>query len=122
MQAKIVLDQCTSLGLPSIKVIWGLHHYVFIYFYCFLVLGDQSGADIGPLITPQAKDRVNRLIQSGVDEGASLLLDGRSVKVKGFENGNFVGPTIISNVTVSHLWVKKIEVASELDPKTVSGF
>lgn len=67
------------------------------------MLGDQPGADIGPLITPQARDRVNRLIQSGVDEGASLLLDGRNVKVKGFENGNFVGPTIISNVTVSHL-------------------
>lgn len=68
----------------------------------FLVIGDQPGADIGPLITPQAKARVNRLIQSGVDEGASLLLDGRNVKVKGFENGNFVGPTIISNVTVSY--------------------
>lgn len=70
------------------------------------MLGDQPGADIGPLITPQARDRVNRLIQSGVDEGAKLMLDGRNVVVKGFENGNFVGPTIISNVTVSHLWVK----------------
>lgn len=40
------------------------------------------------------------LIQSGVDEGAKLLLDGRSVNVKGYENGNFVGPTILSNVTV----------------------
>lgn len=75
-------------------------------FINFLMLGDQPGADIGPLITPQARDRVNRLIQSGVDEGAKLMLDGRNVAVKGFENGNFVGPTIISNVTVSHLWVK----------------
>lgn len=40
------------------------------------------------------------LIQSGVDEGAKLLLDGRKVNVKGYENGNFVGPTIIGNVTV----------------------
>lgn len=55
---------------------------------------------MGPLISPQAKERVNSLIQSGVDEGAKLLLDGRNVKVKGYENGNFVGPTIISNVTV----------------------
>ncbi|XDV43559.1 hypothetical protein PO909_012023 [Leuciscus waleckii] len=61
--------------------------------------GDQPGADVGPLISPQAKERVNSLIQSGVDEGAKLLLDGRNVKVKGYENGNFVGPTIISNVT-----------------------
>lgn len=61
--------------------------------------GDQPGADVGPLISPQAKLRVNSLIQSGVDEGAKVLLDGRNVKVKGYENGNFVGPTIISNVT-----------------------
>lgn len=60
--------------------------------------GDQPGADVGPLISPQAKERVCSLIQSGVDEGAKLLLDGRNVKVKGYENGNFVGPTIIGNV------------------------
>lgn len=58
---------------------------------------------MGPLISPQAKERVCSLIQSGVDEGASLLLDGRSVKVKGYENGNFVGPTIIGNVQVCGL-------------------
>uniref|UniRef100_A0A8C9VAL7 Methylmalonate-semialdehyde/malonate-semialdehyde dehydrogenase [acylating], mitochondrial n=1 Tax=Scleropages formosus TaxID=113540 RepID=A0A8C9VAL7_SCLFO len=61
--------------------------------------GDQPGADVGPLITPQAKARVESLIQSGVDEGATLLLDGRNVQVKGYENGNFVGPTILSKVT-----------------------
>ncbi|KAM4662802.1 methylmalonate-semialdehyde/malonate-semialdehyde dehydrogenase [acylating], mitochondrial [Discoglossus pictus] len=61
--------------------------------------GDQSGADLGPLISPQAKQRVCSLIESGVREGASLLLDGRDVKVKGYENGNFVGPTILANVT-----------------------
>ncbi|KTG01358.1 hypothetical protein cypCar_00006880, partial [Cyprinus carpio] len=42
--------------------------------------GDQPGADVGPLISPQAKQRVNSLIQSGVDEGAKVLLDGRNVK------------------------------------------
>lgn len=46
-----------------------------------------------------AKQRVNSLIQSGVDEGVQLLLNGR--KVKGYDNGNFLGPTIIGNVTVS---------------------
>ncbi|CAI5696667.1 unnamed protein product [Oreochromis niloticus] len=61
--------------------------------------GDQPGADLGPLISPQARNRVCSLIQSGVDEGAKLLLDGRKIKVKGYENGNFVGPTILSNVT-----------------------
>ncbi|POI22205.1 hypothetical protein CIB84_014046 [Bambusicola thoracicus] len=62
--------------------------------------GDQPGADLGPLISPQAKERVCHLIQKGVEEGASLLLDGRNIKVKGYENGNFVGPTILGNVKV----------------------
>lgn len=65
-----------------------------------MYLGDQPGADVGPLISPEARARVEMLIQSGVDEGATLLLDGRNVHVKGYENGNFVGPTIIGNVTV----------------------
>ncbi|XP_078007601.1 methylmalonate-semialdehyde/malonate-semialdehyde dehydrogenase [acylating], mitochondrial isoform X2 [Phascolarctos cinereus] len=60
--------------------------------------GDQPGADLGPLISPQAKERVCHLIESGTKEGASILLDGRKIQVKGYENGNFVGPTIISKV------------------------
>lgn len=55
---------------------------------------------MGPLISPEAKARVEFLIQTGVDEGAKLLLDGRRVSVKGYENGNFVGPTILADVTV----------------------
>ncbi|XP_043930659.1 methylmalonate-semialdehyde dehydrogenase [acylating], mitochondrial [Protopterus annectens] len=60
--------------------------------------GDQPGADIGPLISPQAKKRVCDLVQSGIDEGATLLLDGRGIQVKGYEKGNFVGPTVLANV------------------------
>ncbi|PIK60005.1 putative methylmalonate-semialdehyde dehydrogenase [Apostichopus japonicus] len=60
--------------------------------------GDQPGTDIGPLISPEAKKRVLSLVQSGVDEGASLVLDGRDVVVQGYEKGNFVGPTILSDV------------------------
>ncbi|EPZ36308.1 hypothetical protein ROZALSC1DRAFT_30021 [Rozella allomycis CSF55] len=48
-----------------------------------------------------AKTRACNLVQSAVDEGASLLLDGRKIKVVGYENGNFMGPTILSNVKVS---------------------
>ena len=51
------------------------------------------------MISPEAKTRIEGLVQSGVDEGAKLLLDGRNVKVTGYPNGNFVGPTILSNVT-----------------------
>mmetsp|Transcript_78610 Transcript_78610/g.172338 ORF Transcript_78610/g.172338 Transcript_78610/m.172338 type:complete len:316 (-) Transcript_78610:648-1595(-) len=61
--------------------------------------GSAEGVDVGPLISKQAQDRVTSLIQSGVDEGAELLLDGRNPSVPaGCENGYFVGPTIFSNV------------------------
>ena len=54
----------------------------------------DRAADLGPLVSPNAKKRVESLIQKGVDEGAKLLLDGRNLKVSGFEQGNFVGPTV----------------------------
>ncbi|KAF0852968.1 mitochondrial malonate-semialdehyde dehydrogenase (acetylating)/methylmalonate-semialdehyde dehydrogenase [Andalucia godoyi] len=60
--------------------------------------GFAETSDLGPLISPQARKRVEGLIQSGVDEGATLLLDGRNPTVPaGYENGNWVGPTIFSN-------------------------
>ncbi len=53
----------------------------------------------GPLISPQAKAKVEGLIQSGVDEGADLLLDGRGYAVEGYPDGNWLGPSLFSNVT-----------------------
>ncbi len=64
-----------------------------------VVSAGKHDKDLGPLISPQAKERVERLIQTGVDEGADLLLDGRGIVVDGYENGNFVGPTIFDKVT-----------------------
>lgn len=61
--------------------------------------GHEPDADLGPLISPEAKKRVEDLIQSAVDEGAELYLDGRNPKVDKYPNGNFVGPTIITNMT-----------------------
>jgi len=61
--------------------------------------GNQPGVDLGPLISPQSKQRVEGLIQSGVEQGAKLALDGRGIKVAGYEKGNFVGPTILTDVT-----------------------
>ncbi|CAL1545790.1 unnamed protein product [Lymnaea stagnalis] len=60
--------------------------------------GTEPDADLGPLISPEAKKRVCDLVQSGVDAGAKLLLDGRNIEVKGYEKGNFVGPTILHQV------------------------
>ncbi|HUY82929.1 MAG TPA: CoA-acylating methylmalonate-semialdehyde dehydrogenase [Steroidobacteraceae bacterium] len=60
--------------------------------------GVEKGADLGPLISRNAKNRVLGLIEDGVREGARLELDGRAVTVKGYEKGNFIGPTIFSGV------------------------
>lgn len=60
--------------------------------------GFEEGADLGPVISPQAKERIESLIQSGVDEGAQLSLDGRGYQPPKYPNGNFVGPTILSKV------------------------
>ncbi|XP_002734184.1 putative methylmalonate-semialdehyde/malonate-semialdehyde dehydrogenase [acylating], mitochondrial [Saccoglossus kowalevskii] len=60
--------------------------------------GVEKGADLGPLISPQAKRRVCDLVQSGVNEGANLILDGTNIVVQGYEKGNFVGPTILTDV------------------------
>nr|ADN34267.1 methylmalonate-semialdehyde dehydrogenase [Cucumis melo subsp. melo] len=61
--------------------------------------GTEPDADLGPVISKQAKDRIHRLVQSGIDSGARLLLDGRNIVVPGYEHGNFIGPTILTDVT-----------------------
>jgi len=63
--------------------------------------GMISDVDMGPVITMESKERILRLIQFGIDEGAELLLDGRDVKVTGFEDGNFIGPTILGKVSAA---------------------
>jgi malonate-semialdehyde dehydrogenase (acetylating)/methylmalonate-semialdehyde dehydrogenase len=61
-------------------------------------IGSDRDADLGPLVSPNAKKRVEGLIQQGVDEGAELVLDGRKLNVQGYEKGNFVGPTVFKGV------------------------
>ncbi|KAF2187815.1 methylmalonate-semialdehyde dehydrogenase [Zopfia rhizophila CBS 207.26] len=60
--------------------------------------GFEEGADLGPVISPQAKKRIEDLITSAEEEGATILLDGRGQKPPKYPNGNWVGPTIIANV------------------------
>jgi malonate-semialdehyde dehydrogenase (acetylating)/methylmalonate-semialdehyde dehydrogenase len=55
---------------------------------------------LGPVISPQSKSRILDLIQSGIDEGAKILLDGRNITVPKYEKGNFVGPTVLADVKV----------------------
>ena len=61
--------------------------------------GRDPLSEMGPVITRAAKDRIEGLIGTGVDQGATLTVDGRGHVVSGLENGYFVGPTVIDNVT-----------------------
>jgi len=62
----------------------------------------QNGeADMGPLITAAHRDRVSGFIQDGVAEGARLVVDGRGLEVKGYENGFFLGGSLFDRVTPS---------------------
>jgi malonate-semialdehyde dehydrogenase (acetylating)/methylmalonate-semialdehyde dehydrogenase len=57
--------------------------------------GLNEGVQMGPVITPQSRSRVESLIEAGTREGAKLLLDGRQAKGVGGDNGNFVKPTVL---------------------------
>ena len=78
--------------------------------------GFEEGAELGPVISPQAQKRIEGLIASAEEEGATVMLDGRGYKPEKYPNGNFVtlpiplyhvnhadsllqiGPTVIANV------------------------
>ncbi|WP_116598603.1 CoA-acylating methylmalonate-semialdehyde dehydrogenase [Primorskyibacter marinus] len=60
-----------------------------------------SGDDVdyGPVITAASKERIEGLVNSGVDQGAKLVIDGRNFSLQGYEDGFFVGPSLFDNVT-----------------------
>lgn len=60
---------------------------------------DNQDAAFGPLISQEAKQRVERLIESGINDGATCMLDGRGVEVDGYPDGNWVGPTLFTDVS-----------------------
>lgn len=64
--------------------------------------GHEPGTDVGPVITPAAKKRIIQLIDAGVKQGAKCVLDGRNIVVEKYPDGNFVGPTILTNVEKTH--------------------
>ena len=61
--------------------------------------GTQAGVEMGPLITRTALERVRGYIDDGIKEGATLAVDGRALKVKGFEDGFYVGGCVFDRVT-----------------------
>ncbi len=60
--------------------------------------GLDEAVEMGPVIAVPSKERIESLIQQGADEGATVLVDGRDSKITGFERGNFVRPTILTDV------------------------
>jgi malonate-semialdehyde dehydrogenase (acetylating) / methylmalonate-semialdehyde dehydrogenase len=61
--------------------------------------GRDPNSEMGPVITAAARDRIVGLIGSGEAQGARLAVDGRGYHVPGYENGFFVGPTVVDHVT-----------------------
>jgi malonate-semialdehyde dehydrogenase (acetylating)/methylmalonate-semialdehyde dehydrogenase len=61
--------------------------------------GMAGDAEMGPVVTSAAKQRIECLIGEGVEQGAKLVVDGRDLKVPGRENGFFVGGTLFDHVT-----------------------
>jgi malonate-semialdehyde dehydrogenase (acetylating)/methylmalonate-semialdehyde dehydrogenase len=60
--------------------------------------GDVPGAEMGPLVTKEAQERVLGYVDAGEREGATVVADGRGFTVDGNEGGFFVGPTLLDNV------------------------
>lgn len=62
--------------------------------------GLEESVEMGPVITPESKDRIMNLIGVGEREGATVLVDGRGANIAGYEDGNFIRPTILQDVPV----------------------
>ena len=61
--------------------------------------GTDSEAEMGPLVTRQHLEKVSGYIDAGVAQGAKLVVDGRGLKLQGYENGYFIGGTLFDHVT-----------------------
>jgi malonate-semialdehyde dehydrogenase (acetylating) / methylmalonate-semialdehyde dehydrogenase len=61
--------------------------------------GLDESVNMGPVISAQSRERVHRYIATAIEQGATVLLDGRDVVVPGHEGGYFVGPTVLDGVT-----------------------
>jgi malonate-semialdehyde dehydrogenase (acetylating)/methylmalonate-semialdehyde dehydrogenase len=60
--------------------------------------GTDPEAEMGPLVTKQHFDKVRSYIDLGVEEGAKLVVDGRGLKLQGYENGFFIGGSVFDEV------------------------
>ncbi len=61
--------------------------------------GTDPASDMGPVVTEAARERVENSIARGAEQGATVVVDGRGLKVEGHEEGFFVGPSLLDDVT-----------------------
>jgi len=61
--------------------------------------GRDESSEMGPVVTREAKERITGYVESGTAQGATLVADGRGLVVTGYENGFFLGPTVLDHVT-----------------------
>jgi malonate-semialdehyde dehydrogenase (acetylating)/methylmalonate-semialdehyde dehydrogenase len=78
---------------------------LFGHFFCFF---RRSSCCSGPVITPQAKAKIEKLIASAESQGGKILLDGRNPSVNGYPDGNWVGPTIVECTTEMDAYKEEI--------------
>jgi len=71
--------------------------------------GLAEGVEMGPVITPESKTRIEGLIHAAAEEGAQILVDGRHPSIPGGENGNFIRPTVLDKLN-PHGQIAKTEI------------
>lgn len=69
--------------------------------------GLSETTQMGTVVSAAARERIHNMITQGEQQGAKVLLDGRSMQVDGYENGNFVGPTVVENVGPDNILAKE---------------
>jgi len=84
-EAKRVFTQAMAEAAVSRRVGYGL----------------DEGVEMGPVIRAENKTRIEQLIQTGMEEGAKLVVDGRTARIPGYEQGYFLKPTILEDVQSS---------------------
>jgi malonate-semialdehyde dehydrogenase (acetylating)/methylmalonate-semialdehyde dehydrogenase len=71
--------------------------------------GLAEGVEMGPIVSREARDRIEKLIGIGAEEGATLVVDGRGVRVPGHEQGFFTGGTLFDHVQPTmRIWREEI--------------
>ncbi len=92
------------MALPVVCVVESVANELVFYIEKFareLIVGPgyDPKTDLGPVVSAEHKNSICSWIEKGLAEGASLVLDGRNIEILGYENGYYLGPTIIDHVT-----------------------